>query len=254
MNRSGRIVAADGEELGTHEGSWRYTIGQRRGLRIGHPAADGRPRYVLDIEPVTGTVTVGSREELLVDGLSAIRPALGRCARPAGARWLECTVQLRAHGAEHRAVVRASDDGRSRSTCSSPASGIAPGQAVVCTPARRVVGSATIASTRRTAARVSARATGIGSMPGDDVGGATLRTVLDQVPDLPYLPELPARGAVAGLTGRTTAIVDGARLRPAAGRLAADRRERRSTTAAHARCWARISTCSRSSPRASTAR
>ena len=56
--------SSDGEELGTHEGSWRYTIGQRRGLRIGTPAADGQPRYVLDIEPVSGTVTVGSRDEL----------------------------------------------------------------------------------------------------------------------------------------------------------------------------------------------
>ena len=44
----------------THEGSWRYTIGQRRGLRIGTPAPDGQPRYVLDIEPASGTVTVGS--------------------------------------------------------------------------------------------------------------------------------------------------------------------------------------------------
>ena len=38
--------------------------GQRRGLRIGRPAPDGRPRYVLDIEPVSGTVTVGPAESL----------------------------------------------------------------------------------------------------------------------------------------------------------------------------------------------
>jgi tRNA-specific 2-thiouridylase len=148
VNREGAIVSSTGEELGRHEGSWRYTIGQRRGLRIARPADDGQPRYVLDIEPVSGTVTVGSREELRVDGLTGVRP-----------RWcgtvpddeLECTVQLRAHGAEHRAVVRAGVDGLDVQLLE-PASGVAPGQAVVVYAGTRVVGSATIASTRRTAA------------------------------------------------------------------------------------------------------
>ena len=145
VNRSGAIVSSDGEELGSHEGSWRYTIGQRRGLRIGTPAPDGKPRYVLDIEPVSGTVTVGSREELAVDGLTAIRP---RWCGPAPAESLDCTVQLRAHGDEHRAVVSVLDDGVSVDLLD-PASGIAPGQAVVVYDGSRVVGSATIASTRR---------------------------------------------------------------------------------------------------------
>ena len=66
--------------------------GDRRGARAattgptGSPSAsaracgsgarppDGKPRFVLDIEPVSGTVLVGSRERLAVDGLSAIRP------------------------------------------------------------------------------------------------------------------------------------------------------------------------------------
>ena len=57
---------------------------------------------MLDIEPVSGTVTVGSREELAVDGLTAIRP---RWCGAAPTESLDCTVQLRAHGDEHRAVV-----------------------------------------------------------------------------------------------------------------------------------------------------
>ena len=43
-----------------------FTVGQRRGLRLGVPADDGRPRYVLDISPVTNTVTVGPRDALAV--------------------------------------------------------------------------------------------------------------------------------------------------------------------------------------------
>jgi methionine synthase II (cobalamin-independent) len=67
---------------------------------------------------------------------------------------------------------------------------------------------------------VSARATGLGSMPGDDVVEAT-RVVLGELPDLPHLPELPARGAIAGMTGRTAGLVSdlGFDLQPAGWRL-----------------------------------
>ncbi len=151
VNQGGPIVSADGELLGTHEGSWRYTIGQRKGLRIGTPAPDGRPRYVLDIEPVSGTVTVGPREALAVEGLTATRPRWCGAAPTAS---LECTVQLRAHGEEHRAVVRVAGDDADRVEVDllDAASGIAPGQAVVVYDGSRVVGSATIAATRRVGA------------------------------------------------------------------------------------------------------
>jgi tRNA-specific 2-thiouridylase len=145
VNRGGDIVSTGGEVLGSHEGSWRFTVGQRKGLRIGTPAADGRPRYVLDIEPVSGRVTVGSREELAVTSLSCVRP-LWCGAAPAGP--LECTVQLRAHGEEHRAVVVPAWEGF-EVTLRDPASGIAPGQACVVYDGTRVVGSGTIAATAR---------------------------------------------------------------------------------------------------------
>ncbi len=63
-------------------------------------------------------------------------------------------------------------------------------------------------------------ATGIGSLPGDDIREA-VRLVLGELPDLPHLPELPARGPGADLIGRTAAVlvdlpVD---LQPAAWRL-----------------------------------
>jgi len=152
VNRSGAIVSSAGEVLGTHQGSWRYTIGQRKGLRVGTPAADGRPRYVLDIEPVSGTVTVGPREELAVDGLEAVRPRW--CGTPPAGE-LECTVQLRAHGQEHRAVVRrvaGTDEDTLEVDLLEAAEGIAPGQAVVVYDGSRVVGSATISRTHRAAA------------------------------------------------------------------------------------------------------
>lgn len=49
-------------------------------------------------------------------------------------------------------------------------------------------------------------ATGAGSMPGDDPIEA-VRTVLDELPDVPYLPELPARGPGSDMIGRTAALL-----------------------------------------------
>ena len=43
-------------------------------------------------------------------------------------------------------------------------------------------------------------------MPGSDPAEA-IRTVLGEVPDLPFLPELPARGPGADLVGRTAALL-----------------------------------------------
>jgi tRNA-specific 2-thiouridylase len=145
-NTSGAIVDESGAELGRHEGTVAFTIGQRRGLRLGHPAADGKPRFVLDIEPVSGTVTVGPRDHLAVRHVSGIKPRWCGAA-PAS---LDGTVQLRAHGNEHPCRVTVGETVEIELL--EPAYGIAPGQAAVLYDGTRVVGSATIASTQRVAA------------------------------------------------------------------------------------------------------
>ena len=81
----GRIIDESGTVVGEHEGAFAFTVGQRRGLRVGTPAADGKPRYVLDIEPVTRTVTVGPAEGLDVTEITATRPVWTGCAPPATA-------------------------------------------------------------------------------------------------------------------------------------------------------------------------
>jgi tRNA-specific 2-thiouridylase len=150
---TGEIVDhATGEVLGQHAGAFGFTIGQRKGLRIGRPAEDGRPRYVLDIEPVSGTVTVGPRDALTVDRITGIRPRW--CGTPPAGD-LEGTVQLRAHGEEHRALVRVSTGSTDEAgppvtiELRDPAQGVAPGQAAVIYDGSRVVGSCTISATAR---------------------------------------------------------------------------------------------------------
>ncbi len=66
-------------------------------------------------------------------------------------------------------------------------------------------------------------ATGVGSYPGEDARAYAewVAVVLDKLPDLPHVPELPGRGATASMTGRGLAVVSGlgADLQPAGWRL-----------------------------------
>ena len=66
-------------------------------------------------------------------------------------------------------------------------------------------------------------ATGVGSMPGEDAAAYlhATRTLLDELPDLPHVAELPGRGPTASMTGRALAVVShlGADLQPAGWRL-----------------------------------
>ncbi|WP_433791894.1 tRNA 2-thiouridine(34) synthase MnmA [Actinoplanes sp. CA-252034] len=137
-----------GERLGTHNGAYGFTIGQRKGLDLRVPAADGRPRYVLSITPVSNTVTVGPREDLAVDVVTADRPIwhLPDTDVP------DCEVQLRAHGEVQSASVSVTSDGLV-ATLRSPARGVAAGQAIVAyrpDPGGDIVlGSATITAGTR---------------------------------------------------------------------------------------------------------
>src|SRR5580704_6031909 len=142
----GRIVDSSGAVLGEHDGAYAFTVGQRRGLRVGMPAADGKPRYVLDIEPVTKTVTVGPAEELDIAEITASRPVWTGCPPPSEP--LDCLVQLRAHGEVHACTAVSGRD-TVRIRLHHPARGVAKGQAAVLYAGDPVLGSATIASTSR---------------------------------------------------------------------------------------------------------
>jgi tRNA-uridine 2-sulfurtransferase len=139
----GDIVDASGEVVGHHDGAYAYTVGQRKGLALGRPAPDGRPRYVLSITPVTNTVTVGPAEALDVTTVTAEKAiVLNASAGP-----IECQVQMRAHGAVHDAVVEIVGD-RLTATLRDKARGVAAGQAIVVYRHDEVLASATITGAR----------------------------------------------------------------------------------------------------------
>jgi tRNA-uridine 2-sulfurtransferase len=148
-SRPGELVDGQtGEVLGRHHGVHRFTVGQRRGLGLQRPAPDGRPRFVLGLEPATGTVRLGSAEHLNVSVIEADRPVWASGV-PDGP--VECVAQVRAHGGCAGAVAEAVN-GAVRVQLRQPLRGVAPGQAVALyrpdPGGDIVVGSATITATR----------------------------------------------------------------------------------------------------------
>ena len=56
----GTTLLPDGTRLGTHQGLWRHTIGQRKGLGIAY----SEPLYVIDKDPAANALIVGVKAEL----------------------------------------------------------------------------------------------------------------------------------------------------------------------------------------------
>ena len=140
----GPIVDQDGKKIGEHKGAYTYTIGQRKGLGLTVPTADGSPRFVLKIEPVSNTVVVGAREELAVNKMIGEKPIW--CGPKATDGQHRGFVQVRAHGAALPCTYFV--DGQNLvAELDEPLLGLATGQAMVIYDGDRVVGSATICET-----------------------------------------------------------------------------------------------------------
>jgi tRNA-specific 2-thiouridylase len=98
---------------------------------------------VLDISPVSGTVTVGSADRLDVVELTGEK---ARWCGPVPQGPIECAAQIRAHG-EAVDCVASFDGQRLHVELRRPIRGVATGQAVVLYDGDTVLGSATITST-----------------------------------------------------------------------------------------------------------
>jgi tRNA-specific 2-thiouridylase len=119
----GPLVDEEGNVLGEHAGIEAFTIGQRRGLGV----ALGSPRYVVEIEPESRTVTIGRKEGLEKAGLTASR-FNWQGPEPSGPT--TCLAQIRARHQAVPARVEAFSGGRARVIFEKPQSAITPGQVV----------------------------------------------------------------------------------------------------------------------------
>jgi len=122
---NGLIRDSEGRVLGRHEGVHRFTVGQRKGLRLSSHA----PLYVVEIRPQDSEIVVGPREALDRTALTASNVNWIACDPPASP--MRVTAQIRHRHREAPARVHAMDDGRAALEFETPQTAISPGQAVV---------------------------------------------------------------------------------------------------------------------------
>jgi len=137
--RPGKVVNTAGEVLGEHQGVYRYTIGQRRGLGI----ALGEPAYVVRIDAASNTVVLGNGNDLLRKELEVTGVNWHADRQPDVA--FEAMVQIRYNHRGERALVRPTlDEAGALSRASvrfyEPARAVTPGQAAVFYEGDAVVG------------------------------------------------------------------------------------------------------------------
>lgn len=134
----GEIRHISGQRLGYHRGTYRYTVGQRKGLGI----AWHEPLYVLEIIPKTRTVIVGERSYLFCRGLTA---TACNWLAPLPDTPLLAKVRYRHHGVSSSVII--SNNGSTMDLhFSEPQAGIAPGQSVVLYHEDRVLGGGIIST------------------------------------------------------------------------------------------------------------
>jgi len=148
----GDIVHIDGRVLGRHDGVIRYTVGQRRGLKI----SSDKPLYVVRLDAERRQVVVGPREALRTEVLELRdvnwlgSPAEADAATHGG---LPIRARIRStHAPIYAVLVFDERPGRARVLIPGGEHGVAPGQACVfyedAGPEARILGGGWIARTR----------------------------------------------------------------------------------------------------------
>ena len=137
----GGIYDLDGNFLGEHEGIEFFTIGQRKGL----PGGSAQPRYVIDLDPETNRVLVGTAEDLALDEFEIDRVNWSGRDCPDGE--IEVTVKIRYSHPGTRATLTPLSAERAHVRLHELQRAITPGQAAVFYDRDLVVGGGWICRT-----------------------------------------------------------------------------------------------------------
>ena len=145
----GKIVHIDGREVGDHNGIIHYTIGQRRGLRIGGGVSENNePLYVIELRPEANEVVVGPKEALArnvlhIDDCNWLFDG-SNLREKKGCPYLPVMVKFRSVMKPTPALLNTETNDIKLET---PQYGIASGQAAVCYVNDRVIGGGWITGT-----------------------------------------------------------------------------------------------------------
>ena len=136
--KSGNIVDKEGNILGKHEGLYRYTIGQRKGMGI----ANKVPLFVIGFNPEKNELIVGEEDktyktEMIVDNINLL--AIDKIDEP-----IEVTVKTRYSLKEAPATIKMVDEKEIKVCFKKPQARITPGQSAVFYDGDIVIGGGII--------------------------------------------------------------------------------------------------------------
>jgi tRNA-specific 2-thiouridylase len=138
-SQPGAIIDISGCVVGRHRGVIHYTIGQRKGLKIGGLK---EPLFVIDIDSRNNQILVGPREYLLTKGL--IAEELNWLSIPALTSPIKASAKIRSSQPEKPCEVIPFDANRVRVDFEEPQMSITPGQSIVFYDGDIVVGGGVI--------------------------------------------------------------------------------------------------------------
>jgi tRNA-specific 2-thiouridylase len=142
--KAGEVVDPQGQPLAEHRGTFRFTVGQRRGLGV----STGERLYVVDIDREAERVVVGPEELLARGGLEADRVSWVAGHPPPEAPF-EGSVRIRYRGEDVPSVIGPVGADRALVEFRSPQRAVAPGQSVVFYRGDEVLGGGRILEARR---------------------------------------------------------------------------------------------------------
>lgn len=140
----GEIVDAAGRVLGEHQGLFRYTVGQRKGLGIGGAP---EPYFVVEKRPDENRLVVGFKDEAFIRGVEVGSVRWQSIAPPEEP--LPCMVKLRYRSIPCACTVEPRTDGGAFVRLESPQPTTAPGQCAVFYAGTTVLGGGVIAGVAR---------------------------------------------------------------------------------------------------------
>lgn len=135
----GRFIGPEGEDLGPHRGYPYYTVGQRKGLG----KAFGEPMFVTKIDPISNSVFLGKKEDLMGHSMYVRNVNLQKVANIADG--MEAITKIRYKDGGAVAALYNEPDGRVRVDFNHQVSAIAPGQSAVFYDGNDVIGGGFIA-------------------------------------------------------------------------------------------------------------
>lgn len=124
LHKPGYFVSTDGRILGTHNGLYNYTIGQRKGLGI----ALGEPAYVVALRKDTNEVVLGNKNDLMSNSLYVSDINMMKYPSVSNNMEVTCRIRYRNKGALAHLFT---EDNRIRVDFAAPVESVTPGQSAV---------------------------------------------------------------------------------------------------------------------------